>query len=171
MATATARLDREKRFLEITDKYKELVAKVCYLYSSAGAPFEDLYQEVLANIWEGLDTFRGEAKISTWMYRTAINTCLTWHRRNDRHDRQKVDIEEMVTDLPDNDEGIAFIENLRMLHSLISRLEPIEKALITLWLDEKPYDEIALIAGISRSNVAVRIHRIKEKLSKMADAM
>ncbi|MDE6464023.1 MAG: sigma-70 family RNA polymerase sigma factor [Muribaculaceae bacterium] len=161
--------EREERFLEITDSHKQLVAKVCYLYSSPDAPFEDLYQEVLANIWEGMDSFRGEAKMSTWIYRTAINACLTWHRRNDRHSRDRIALEDLVAEPAGTDSTL--VEDIRALHALISRLDPLEKALITLWLDEKPYEEIAAIAGISRANVAVRIHRIKDKLSKMASAV
>ena len=74
---------REECFREITDSYKELVAKVCYLYSGPGAAFDDLFQEVLINLWTGMDSFRGEAKMSTWIYRTAINTCLTWPATSD----------------------------------------------------------------------------------------
>lgn len=70
--------------MQLLDEYKDLIAKVCYVYSSPTVSMDDLYQEVAANIWTGLDNFRGEAKISTWIYRTAINTCITWLRRN-RH--------------------------------------------------------------------------------------
>ena len=84
-------VDKEKEFLAVTDKYKEVIAKVCYLYSSAWASFDDLYQEVLINLWQGLGSYRGEAKISTWIYRTAINTCITWHRRNARYGTRDTD--------------------------------------------------------------------------------
>lgn len=161
--------DKEQRFLAVTNEYKEVIAKVCLLYSSSSAPFEDLYQEVLLNLWQGLDSFRGEAKVSTWIYRTAINTCITWHRRASRHNpRYTEDIEKMIFEPADTSDGAAMIEQCRELYSLISRLGPLDKALITLWLDEKPYDEIARITGISGSNVAVRLHRIKDKLAKMA---
>lgn len=156
--------------MQIVSDYHDLVAKVCYLYSDASAPYEDLYQEVLANVWLGLENFRGEAKISTWLYRTAINTCLTWHRRTDRHARNRLSLEDLVAEpeaAPDNSE---FLEQLRRLHDLISRLDPLEKAIITMWLDEKSYEEIALVTGLSRNNLAVRMHRIKDKLSKMANA-
>lgn len=76
--------DKEERFLSVTDQYKEVIAKVCMLYSSSAATFEDLYQDVLANLWIGLDSFRGEAKMSTWIYRTAINTCITSYRTSNR---------------------------------------------------------------------------------------
>ena len=165
----TGKSDKEKRFLDITACYKEVLAKVCWLYVSPGASFDDLYQEVLINIWQGMDSFRGETKISTWLYRTAINTCISWHRHNDRHSAGAVmRLEDMASDPADGQPSAAMIENYRELYSLISRLGPLDKAIITLWLDEKSYDEMAAIMGMTPGNVAVRLHRIKEKLSKMA---
>lgn len=161
------RTDREKRFLAITEQYKGVVAKVCSLYVSADASFDDLYQEVLINLWQGLDSYRGEARISTWIYRTAINTCITWHRRNGRHSKATVRIEDMAIDPADPGASLKLSE-YRELYRLIGMLGPIDKALVTLWLDEKSYDEIGLIMGLTAGNVAVKMHRIKSKLSKMA---
>ena len=76
---------RQEKFIKLLDEYNGLIAKVCYVYSSPMATMDDLYQEVAANIWTGLDRFRGESKISTWIYRTAINTCITCMRRNRNH--------------------------------------------------------------------------------------
>lgn len=161
----TKAADKEKEFLAVTDKYKEVIAKVCYLYSSAWASFDDLYQEVLINLWQGLESFRGEAKMSTWIYRTAINTCITWHRRNRRHSFG-IPIESAfeIADQDDDKSG-----RIKELYRLISRLEPFDKALVTLWLDEKPYDEISSILGISKANVATRLHRVRAKLSELAN--
>lgn len=161
--------DKEARFMEVTGLYKEVIAKVCYLYSSANASFDDLYQEVLINLWQGLDTFRGESKMSTWIYRTAINTCITWHRRNRRFGSETtMKLDDMKTDVADTSDTAAAMEDYRQLYRLINMLGPIDKALVTLWLDEKPYDEIAAIMGLSPGNVAVKMHRVKEKLSKLA---
>lgn len=162
--------DKEQMFIEIIGHYKEVVAKVCSLYVSPTAAFEDLYQEVLINIWQGMETYRGEAKVSTWIYRTAINTCITWYRRNSRHGGNTTTrLEDLVIDPADTSDTSGLLEEYRELYNLIAKLGPIDKALITLWLEEKTYDEISHIMGISPSNVAVRIHRIKEKLSKMAE--
>lgn len=161
--------DKENRFLDITSRYTEVIAKVCWLYVSPGVSFDDLYQEVLINIWQGMDSFRGDAKISTWLYRTAINTCISWHRRNDRHSaRDTIRIEDLVSDPADTSSSAAKLEEYRELYELISRLGPLDKAIITLWLDEKTYDDMAAIMGMTPGNVAVRLHRIKEKLSHMA---
>lgn len=157
--------DKERLFLEMLETHKNLIAKVCYVYTSHNADFEDLYQETVVNLWQGFDRFRGDAKISTWIYRAAINTCITWLRRNKKH----------TCNVPlENGMAVAADETNRMseykhLQALISRLKPLEKAIVTLWLDEKSYDEIAAITGLSRSNVAVKLHRVKEKMSRMED--
>lgn len=157
--------DKEKQFLDMLDRYKSVIAKVCYMYVSPVADFDDLYQETIINLWNGFENFRGEAKISTWIYRAALNTCITWTRSHNKH-LSRVTI--------DSNLNICVEESTRMsdyklLHSLISRLGGVDKALVMLWLEEKSYDEIAAITGLSRSNVAVKLHRIKEKLSKMTD--
>ncbi len=158
---------RTARYEEMTRLYAPVIAKVCYLFAGPGAGFDDLYQETLLNLWVGMDSFRGDAAVSTWIYRMAINTCITWHRRNDRHSRSSVSAEEAfgLSD-PDGDaaQQTERLEELRMLHELIAGLNPIDKAIITLWLDERPYDEIAAVTGISKSSVAVKIHRIKARL-------
>ena len=154
----------QQQFLEIADKYKEVIARVCSVYSSETSPFADLYQEVMINLWLGLDSWRGEAKLSTWIYRLAINSCITWHRRNRRHS-MNVPLDGAF-DIPDNSDDSKSAE-LAELHNMINRLGDFDKALITLWLDEKSYEEISGILGISKTNVATRLNRIREKLSTM----
>lgn len=156
--------EKERQFLEILDTYKSVIAKVCCVYTSPTADFDDLYQETVVNLWNGFESYRGEAKISTWIYRAAINTCITWIRRNKKHSN-KVSLD---NEMPIISEESTRLSDYRLLHSLIARLKPLEKALITLWLDEKSYEEIAQITGLTQSNVAVKIHRIKEKMSKMS---
>ncbi|MGM9851172.1 MAG: RNA polymerase sigma factor [Muribaculaceae bacterium] len=157
---------REQQFTALAETYKEVIAKVCSVYVSPIASFDDLYQEVLINVWQGLDSFRGEAKVSSWIYRTAINTCLTWHRRNAKH-RQDVGLD-LISDIPVDDNSRT--EQCRELYAMIATLEPLEKALVTLWLDEKSYAEISEITGLSKANVATRLHRIREKLIKKANS-
>ena len=116
-----------------------------------------------------MTVFAARQKISTWIYRTAINTCITWHRRNKRFGSESViKLDDMKTDIADTSDTTTAMEDYRQLYHLINMLGPIDKALVTLWLDEKPYDEIAAIMGLSAGNVAVKMHRIKEKLTKLA---
>lgn len=158
--------ERQERFLSVAGQYKEVVAKVCSMYCSGSAPFADLYQEVMVNLWTGLESYRGDSKMSTWIYRLAINTCITWHRRNRRHVEGMIPLEACPEP---GDEPSEHAERLAELSRLIGRLEAFDKALLTLWLDEKSYDEIAAILGISRANVATRLHRVRAKLSNLAN--
>lgn len=159
--------ERQKKFLELLDEYKDLIVKVCYVYSSPVVTIDDLYQEVAANIWTGLDKFRGDAKVSTWIYRTAINTCITWVRRN-RNSSLNTDLDQALLVADDGEQARERMARYRMLYDMIAELQPLEKAIVTMWLDDKPYAEIAAVTGLSVPNVATRLHRIKEKLSKRA---
>lgn len=159
--------EREQHFIEIADTYKEVVAKVCYMFASPQAPFDDLYQEVMINLWQNIESFRGESKVSTWIYRMAINTCISNLRANKKH-KGNLSIDDIPFETPDTSDGNKRLEEYLQLKNLIDHLNPIDKALITLWLDEKPYSEIATIIGISQNNVGIRLHRIKEKLQKLA---
>ena len=145
-------------------EHSRIINKVSYFYATGKVPFDDLRQEIHVNIWLGLKQFRGDCKLSTWVYRVAVNSALMAIRSS------KSNIETVLVDfgLLDISSEIddAQKENLQALHSLINRLEDIEKAVILLWLDEYSYDEIADTLGLKRNTVAVKIHRIKEKLSK-----
>lgn len=156
---------RQEQFLEIADRYKEVIAKVCSVYASPSMPFSDLYQEVMVNLWTGLDTFRGDSRMSTWIYRIALNTCLSCYHHAGKFSRNMVNLDTGI-DIPDTDTGNS--EEIRELYAMIGRLDLIDRALITLWLDEKSYEEISAIMGIGKSNVATRLFRIKQKLTKMA---
>jgi len=154
----------EREFALLIQENSRIINKVCYFYATDKMPFEDLRQEIYVNIWLGLSQFRGDSKISTWIYRVAVNSALMSIRSSKpRLDTVSLDfgLLDVSTEVDD-----AQRENLQTLQSLINRLEDIEKAIILLWLDEYTYDEITETLGMKRNTVAVKIHRIKEKLSK-----
>lgn len=154
----------EKEFASFIRQHSRIINKVSYFYATPKQPFDDLRQEIYINLWLGLKDFRGDSEVSTWVYRVAVNSALMALRSTGRK-VETVDMDlaslEMSTELDD-----AQRENLQALHSLINRLEEIEKAIILLWLDEFQYEEIAETLGMKRNTVATKIHRIKEKLSK-----
>ena len=160
MSTPSA---EERRFLDLVEANRRLLYKICYMYATDGDHFNDLYQEVLANIWQGLATFRGDSAVSTWIYRVAINTCVSNCRSSARHRVGKVSLDE-AAGLAGDDPSDSRTARIRQMYELISGLSAMDKALILMWLDEKSYDEISELTGISRSNVAVRLHRAKQKL-------
>lgn len=142
-----------------------MVVKVCYMYGSDEEQRKDLYQECMVNVWQGLRNFKGNSKLSTWLYRACINTCITCYRRNQRHSTA-ISLEEAST-LPSSDD--LRVRNLEEMYRMISRLTSVEKAIIMMWLDEKSYDEISEITGMPRNTVASRLKRIKEKLVKLGN--
>lgn len=153
--------EKESRFMTIVTDNRQLLYKVCYMYATDNSHFQDLYQEVLANIWEGIESFRGDSALSTWLYRTALNTCVTYYRRHNRHSSEMIplDFAESLT----ADDGVRN-EQLREMYRLISRLPKIDRAIILMWLDERSYEEIAEVIGFTRNNVATRLRRIKQRL-------
>lgn len=159
--------DKNRFFDEIVSDYQSIVYKVCYMYASDADHLKDLTQEVYANIWQGLDTFRGESRISTWVYRVAINTCITFFRRNDRHSHTAT-LDDALH-LPNDTDTTERELMLRQMYELISSLGKVDKALIMLWLEEYSYDEIAAISGLTRNNVASRLLRAKRLLVKRSN--
>lgn len=149
-------------FTSLLKENNGLIYKVCYLYAEDSEHLKDLYQEVTANLWAGLESFSGKSRLSTWIYRVAINTCVSFIRKNSRHsDSSRLDERALSV----VDPGVERSQQLRQMYEMISLLGRLDKAIIMLWLDEYSYDEIASLTGLTRNNVASRIHRIKQRLA------
>ena len=157
--------DKEKEFIDLIHQHSKLIYKVCYVYASDADELNDLYQETVINLWRAHDSFQGQSKYSTWLYRIALNTCVSFMRQKHRKPSVvpiSVDIENIV-------EEESKVEQLKELYRLINQLTKIEKAIVLLYLEEKSYDEIAEIMGLTRTNVAVKLNRIKAKLKEMSN--
>lgn len=154
----------EREFASLVKQHSRIINKVSYFYATEALPFDDLRQEIYINVWRSLEKFRGDSKMSTWIYRVAVNSALM-ALRSAKPKFETVNLEFSPKDLSSelSDEQR---ENLQAMHALIGRLGEMEKAVILLWLDEYSYDEIADTLGLKRNTVATKIHRIKEKLSK-----
>jgi RNA polymerase sigma-70 factor (ECF subfamily) len=126
----------------------------------------DLFQEVVLQLWKSFATFRGEAKITTWMYRIALNTAISGYRKQTRNLKTE-DLREMHFNLSEHVHGDDREEDLQKLQWAIRQLSEIERAMIMMALEEVPYDEIAETVGITQNNVRVRMNRIREKLRKL----
>lgn len=154
--------ETEKEFLEMVKLNERIIYKVVSFYADDNQNINDLYQEVVLHLWKAYNSFRGESKVSTWIYRIALNTCITYYRRSKKHSGLTI-INTDIPDIPEKNEDIA------ELYRLINRLGKIERALVLLYLDEKSYKEIADISGLTVTNVATKISRIKEKLKNMSN--
>jgi len=159
----------EKEFIELINNNRALIFKVCNLYCGDIESRRDLFQEVVLQIWKSFPGFRKEAANSTWIYRIALNTAISnFRKESKRPPKQALDI--TAFEIPDMSDAANNHENMSMLNRAIKELTEIEKAIILLYLDEKSYDEISDIIGISISNVGVRLNRIKNKLSEIIKA-
>lgn len=159
-------VDPEKIFIGIIRQYEKIIYKVCSAYISPEFPLADLYQEVVTNLWIGFPKFRNESAVSTWIYRVTLNTCITGVRKDKRrpkNDLLAIQLAESLTE-PESME-----ENIREMYHLINQLKTMEKAIVLLYLEEKSYQEIADITGLTISNVATKLKRAKEKLKQMSD--
>jgi RNA polymerase sigma factor, sigma-70 family len=154
----------EREFASLINEHFRIINKVSYFYASEKLPYDDLRQEIYVNIWLGLKQFRGDSKISTWIYRVAVNSALM-AIRSLKPRIETIPMDFSILDISSEIDDMQK-ENLQQLYSLINRLEEIEKAIILLWLNEYSYDEIADTLGLKRNTVAIKIHRIKNKLSK-----
>lgn len=157
----------EKEFLDMIAAEERLIYKVCYVYAKDQDNLNDLFQEVVLNLWKGFPRYRGDSKLTTWIYSIAMKTCITFLRRSSTRP-QTVPITENVVGLMTDENEMT--GQLQELNRLINQLGKLERALILLWLEERSYQEMADILGISKNNVAVKLNRIKEKLKKMSNS-
>jgi RNA polymerase sigma-70 factor, ECF subfamily len=157
-------IEEEKKFVNLINEHQGLIHKVCIMYENDLEIRNDLFQEIVLQLWRSFPSFRGEAKITTWMYRIALNTAISGFRKGTRKIKTE-DLREVhfnISDYNGEDE-----ENLQKLQSAIRQLNEIDRAMIMMALEEVPYEEIAETIGISQNNVRVRMNRIREKLRKL----
>ncbi len=155
--------EKEARFAVLIRQYAALINRICFTYSDNAEDMKDLRQDVYVNIWKGLATFRMECSETTWIYRVVLNTCVSTIRKKKRRVSMS-SFDALLTEVPDESQNDDYKEKMEELHFLISRLSPLDKAIITMWLDERSYEEIAAVCGLNRNTLAVRINRIKTKL-------
>ncbi len=158
-------MSAEKTFLDLIQSHRGAILKVCYLYEDNSENRQDLYQEILLQLWRSFPTFRGDSSAGTWIYRVAFNTAVTVFRSNSKKTRvASFDLsEEELSHWPEQE-----TEDLsQSLFRAIGQLNGLDKALVLLYLEDKSYQEMAEISGLSVSNVGVRLNRIKQKLSEI----
>ncbi|MDC6388511.1 sigma-70 family RNA polymerase sigma factor [Maribacter sp. PR1] len=153
-----------KDFADVIRKHQGLIYKVTSIYTNNEQDREDLFQEIVYQLWKYFDTFRNEAKISTWMYRVAMNTAIT-HLKKSKRSPSSVPLPEYLLSASDTKDEV-FEERLKSLYLHIKQLNTLEKGLMLLLLEGKSYKEIASITGLNPSNVGTRISRIKQKLKQ-----
>jgi len=154
------RTDKEQ-FSALLEENKGIIHKISLIYTSNKADKADLFQDICLQLWRSYSNFRNDAQFSTWLYRVALNTAISQVRKKKALD------EDEYRELYSENSASETDEKIKLLFRAITMLNKVDRALILLWLEKKKYEEIAEILGISKSNVSVKLVRIKEKLSKI----
>ena len=159
----------KNKFIQIVKENRNLIFKICYSYCRDPENRKDLEQEILLQLWKSFEKFDGRVKISTWIYRITLNTAISFYRNDKRHGGNTISIDESIISLSSLGYDLEQNENISLLYQFIDKFNKIDKALILLYLDNNKYKEIADILGISETNVATKISRIKKILKKQFD--
>ena len=150
------------------NEHQALIHKVCNLYGHSMPDREDLFQEIVVQLWKAYPKFRGDAKFSTWLYRIALNTAISGLRKQKNH-ITTLEPDKMPVNIQEETYNIQREEQLQQMYTAIRQLSEVERALVMLYLEDKPYDEMEDILGINQNNLRVKMNRIKEKLRKLTN--
>jgi len=160
--------NKKDTFITTIDSHKKIIYKIVNSYCQNKEDRKDLEQEIIIQLWNSFDKYNAEYKYSTWMYRIALNVAISFYRKEKKspvnNDFYKEDSIYSIADENENDTALDY--NIKLLKEFINNLNELNKALMLLYLEEKPYDEIAEILGITKTNVATKISRLKLKLKK-----
>ncbi|TVZ55167.1 RNA polymerase sigma-70 factor (ECF subfamily) [Lutibacter sp. Hel_I_33_5] len=156
----------EIKFLADFEQNQNIAHKVCRIYTTNKDAHNDLFQEITIQLWKNYAKFRGDAKFSTWMYRVALNTAISLYRKSTRTVKTQ-DITDYAYKIKSVDYDDTEELQLKALYNAIRKLGDIDKALIFLYLENKPYKEISATLGISEVNARVKMNRAKEKLKNI----
>lgn len=154
----------QERFKTLLNEHKKILYKVCNLYCRNRDDREDLAQEIIVQLWRSFESFDEGYRFSTWMYRIALNVAISFYRREKTRSRYVLSDEEQLLNAVD--ETPAQTTELLVLHEFIEGLESLSKALVLLYLDGNSYPEIAEVLGISETNVATKISRLKQEMKQ-----
>ncbi|SEJ67229.1 RNA polymerase sigma-70 factor, ECF subfamily [Dyadobacter koreensis] len=156
----------EKEFIDLLNQHRGIVYKICRMYCQDSDDRQDLFQEIVLQLWKAYPTFKRESNVSTWMYRIGMNTAISNYRKEKRK-QSPTAFSNMLSEIPDPADTHDIPPETATLYKAIDQLSTVEKAIVLLYLEDKSYEEISGILGIGKSNVGVKISRIKGKLEKI----
>lgn len=159
----------EKQFEKHIGEHELLLHKVCHIYAYTNADRQDLFQEMVIQLWKAYPSFKGDSKLSTWMYRIAINTAITSLRKQ-KSFITSYEPNSFPEQASDDSAGMEQEEKLEQLYKAVEQLNAIEKAIVMLYMEDRSYLEMEDILGISEGTLRVKMNRIKEKLRQLTKA-
>jgi RNA polymerase sigma factor (sigma-70 family) len=162
--------NKETQFMQLIKEHKGLLFKICRIYQNDEADREDLMQEMILQLWLAFHSFQGKSKFSTWMYRVALNTAIVFFKKQKRRPDSE-QLPEKLDHLAAETTDTKKEEQLALFYKGVQQLNKVEKALIFLYMEDQPYEDIALNLGISEVNVRVRLNRTKNKLKDIVKSM
>lgn len=166
MAIATL-ADKQNRFSELLAEHQGIVAKVARTYCWHADDRDELEQEIITQSWRTFPSYDEAQPFSTWLYRIALNVSISWVRRNSIRQRHMTTLGDDVHELPETNCDPAGDERITFLQATIDKLDPLNRALMLLYLDERSYREIGEVLGITETNVATKINRLKQRIRKL----
>lgn len=162
--------NKAKIFTELVEKNQGIIHKVCRIYTDDKDSHDDLFQEIVLQLWRSYDSFKGDSKFSTWMYRVSLNTAITLIRKKTKSSETDFN-EAQFLNLKSDDKDEFLEERITLLYAAIRLLNDVERALVLLFLEDLPYKDIAETLGISEVNARVKMNRIKIKLKEIMSKM
>lgn len=157
----------ENEFIASIQEHQGILHKISFVYANHVNEKDDLYQEIVLQLWKSYPSFQGKSKFSTWMYRVALNTAITLTKKP-KLIFNAIEKQSVSTSF---ETSMEFSEDVKLLYKAISHLNKVDKAIVLLWLEEKSYAEIAETIGITVSNVSVKLTRIKVKLAELIEKL
>lgn len=159
-------MNEADRFLELIENSKKLIYKVCFTYGRTESVRNDLFQEIVLQVWRSFQRYDDSKKFSTWMYRIALNTAISFVRKEQKRIDNEVPMEQEFVHVAVQTESIGGDGDLTRLHQWMEKLDEIDKAIMLLKLEGKNHSEIGDVLGTSTSNVGTRFNRIKNQIQK-----
>lgn len=156
--------EQESKFTELVREYKNTIYTVCMMFADKPEDTDDLVQEALINMWRGFQ--KADDVCKSWVWRVSMNSCITIDRKRKKRSSEcplTADMESVMNNCDESDRN----NNIKLLYDRIHQLNAFDRAIVMLWLEGMPYEEIGDIVGITTKNVSVRLIRIKEQLKKM----
>ena len=155
-------MQHKKEFITAIKENEGIIFKVTSIYCANKEDQKDLYQEIVYQLWKSFPSFRNDSKISTWMYRIALNTSIT-HLKKEKRNGTKLELDQIIEYKIDYKDTL-IDDRIKLMYAHIKNLNTIEKGIILLFLEGKNHNEIANITGFSTTNIGTKISRIKKKL-------